>query len=124
MLPRAKIELIGEDPYSRLVRFRRNPFGAERAKVAAFAPDLYVAALFQHSFFDEILLAKRPRSIRVAGFRSKDAFWGTAANTSPQQIAGCLDVTVEVRAEIPEREKSRLLAEAILGSPVPVLPVR
>jgi len=124
MLPRAKIELIGEDPYSRLVRFRRNPFAAERAKVAAFAPDLYVVALFQHSFFDEILLAKRPRSIRVAGFRSKDAFWGTAANTSPQQIAGCFDVAVEVRAEIPEREKSRLLAEAILGSPVPVRPVR
>ena len=124
VLPRAKVERIGQDPYSRLVRFRRNPFVAERALVAAFAPDLYVVALFQQSFFDEILLAKRRKNFRVAGFRSKNAFWATSANTLPQQIAHCLDIAVEVPTETPETEKSRLLSEAILESAVPVRRVR
>src|SRR4249920_2401903 len=50
-LPAARIEKISEDPYARLVRFRRNPFALEVKKIVAFAPDLLVIALFQHSFF-------------------------------------------------------------------------
>jgi ADP-heptose:LPS heptosyltransferase len=124
LLPTVRIEEISEDPYARLVRFRRNPFSFESKRIGAFAPDLFVIALFQHSFFDEISLSRLPKRIRVAGFRSADAFWGTLANTAPQELAQRLAMWVEVRAGIPEREKNRLLASAILGSPVPGRPVR
>jgi ADP-heptose:LPS heptosyltransferase len=124
VVPAAKIEKIREDPYARLVRFRRNPFASELRKIAAFAPDLLVIALFQHSFFDEICLSKIPRRLQVAGLRSADAFWGTLANTAPQELAQRFAMWVEVTAGIPEQEKNRLLASAILGSPVPKKPVR
>jgi ADP-heptose:LPS heptosyltransferase len=124
VVPAARIEKISEDPYARLVRFRRNPFASELRSIATFAPDLLVVAPFQHSFFDEICLSKLPKRLRVAGFRSADAFWGTLANTAPQQLAQRLTMWVEVRADIPEKEKNRLLASAILGSPVPKKPVR
>ena len=123
-LPTARIEKISEDPYARLVRFRRNPFAVEVKKIGAFAPDLLVIALFQHSFFDEICLSKIPKRLRVAGFRSADAFWGTQANTAPQELAERFDMCVEVSTGIPELEKNRLLASAILGSPVPRKPAR
>ena len=123
-VPAAKIEKIGEDPYARLVRFRRSPFAPELRKVASFAPDLLVIAPFQHSFFDEICLSKLPRRLRVAGFRSADAFWGTLANTAPQELAQRFAMSVEVGAGIPELEKNRLLAAAILGSPAPKKPLR
>ena len=119
VLPTARIESISEDPYARLVRFRRNPFALEVKKIATFAPDLLVIALFQHSFFDEICLSKLPKRLRVAGFRSADAFWGTLANTAPQELAERFDMWVEVNTDLPELEKNRLLASAILGSPVP-----
>jgi ADP-heptose:LPS heptosyltransferase len=124
LLPTARIEKISEDPYARLVRFRRNPFALEVKKIGAFAPDLFVIALFQHSFFDEICLSRIPKRLRVAGFRSDDAFWGTQANTAPQELAGRFDMCVEVSAGIPELEKNRLLASAILGAPVPRKPAR
>ncbi|HEY5769140.1 MAG TPA: glycosyltransferase family 9 protein [Terrimicrobium sp.] len=123
-LPTARIEKISEDPYAWLVRFRRNPFAVEVNKIGAFAPDLLVIAPFQHSFFDEICLSKIPKRLRVAGFRSADAFWGTQANTAPQELAERFDMWVEVSAGIPELEKNRLLASAILGSPVPSKPAR
>ena len=124
VLPAARIEKISEDPYARLLRFRRNPFASEVKKIARFAPDLLVIALFQHSFFDEICLSKIPKRLRVVGFRSTDAFWGTQANTAPQELAERFDTWVEVSAGIPELEKNRLLASAILGSPVPRKPAR
>ncbi len=124
VLPAARIEKIGEDPYARLVRFRRNPFDLDVKKIARFAPDLFVLALFQHSFFDEICLSKLPKRLRVAGFRSADAFWSTQANIAPQELANRFDTWVEVETDIPELEKNRLLACAILGSGVPSRPAR
>ncbi len=67
--------------------FAATPLRAELAKISAFAPDLFVVALFQHSFFDEICLSKLPRRVKVAGFRCTDAFWSTQANTRPQEMA-------------------------------------
>ena len=116
VLPAARIEKISEDPYARLVRFRRNPFDRRGGKIGTFAPDLFVIAPFQHSFFDEICLSKLPKRLRVIGFRSADAFWGTLANTAPQELANRFAMWVEVKADIPELEKNRLLACAILGS--------
>ena len=124
VLPAARIEKISEDPYARLVRFRRNPFDLDVKKIATFAPDLFVIALFQHSFFDEICLSKLPKRLRVAGFRSADAFWSTQANIAPQELANRFDTWVEVKTDIPELEKNRLLACAILGSGVPSRPAR
>jgi ADP-heptose:LPS heptosyltransferase len=124
VLSGVRIETIGEDPYARLVRFRRNPFAAELKKIAAFSPHLLVIALFQHSFLDEIFLYKIPKRLKVAGFRSADAFWSTEANTAPQEMAKRFDIWVEAKTGIPELEKNRLLASAILGSPVPSKPAR
>ena len=115
-LPAARIEKIGEDPYARLVRFRRNPFVPELRKIATFAPDLLVIALFQHSFFDEICLSKLPRRLRVAGFRCADAFWSTQANTAPQEIAERFAICVEVRTEFPSWKRIDCWPAAILGS--------
>jgi ADP-heptose:LPS heptosyltransferase len=124
VLPTARIERIVEDPYARLVRFRRNPFATELAQISAFAPDLFVVALFQHSFFDEICLSKLPRRVKVAGFRCIDAFWSTQANTRPQEMAERFSIRVEVGTNLPELEKNRLLASAILGAPVAGRPAR
>jgi ADP-heptose:LPS heptosyltransferase len=124
LLPTARVERISEDPYARLVRFRRNPFTTELRKIFAFAPDLFVVALFQHSFFDEICLSKLPKRLKVAGFRSTDAFWGTQANTRPQEIAERFAIRARARTNLPESEKNRLLASAILGSSVPGKPAR
>ena len=124
LLPSVRVERIGEDPYARLVRFRRNPFRSELRKISAFAPDLVVIALFQHSFFDEICVAKLPRNLKVAGFRCKDGFWGTQANAPPQEIAERFAIRAEVKTSWPEVEKNRLLASAILGTSVPARPVK
>src|SRR4030088_3383373 len=75
LLPTTRVEKISEDPYARLVRFRRRPFAKELRKISMFAPDLFVLALFQQSFFDEICLSRLSKHLRVAGFRCTDAFW-------------------------------------------------
>jgi ADP-heptose:LPS heptosyltransferase len=124
LLPQVRVEMIGDDPYARLVRFRRNPFRSELRKISAFGPDLLVIALFQHSFFDEICISKLPRNLKVAGFRCMERFWGTQANTAPQEVADCLTIWAEVKTSWPEVEKNRLLASAILGSPVPPKPAK
>jgi ADP-heptose:LPS heptosyltransferase len=124
VLSGARIEEIAEDPYERLVRFRRHPFTAEIRKIAAFSPDLFVVALFQHSFFDEVCLANSLKRLRVAGFQSPDRFWPTQANTPARGLARRFDVRVEARAGMPEAEKNQLLASAILGSSAPSRPAR
>ncbi len=124
MLLDARVEEIQEDPYARLVRFRRSPFATEVKKIASFSPDLLVIALFQHSFFDEICLSQLPKRLRVAGFRSADVFWSTQANTMPQLLAERFDICAEVKTSLPELEKNRLLASAILGFDVPSRPPR
>ena len=124
VLPDAEIEKIGEDPYARLVRFRRSPFAAELKKIATFRPELHVVAPFQHSFFDEVCLSKLPKRLRVAGFRCADPFWSTEANISPQELSKRFDIWAETRTGTPEQEKNCLLAAAIVGSPLPRKPAR
>jgi ADP-heptose:LPS heptosyltransferase len=124
LLPGIRVEMLHEDPYARLVRFRRSPFRSELRKISVFAPDLFVIALFQHSFFDEICVARLPRSLKVAGFRCMDGFWGTQANTPPQEIAERLAIRAEVKTPWPEAEKNRLLASSILGSSVTAGPAK
>jgi ADP-heptose:LPS heptosyltransferase len=124
VLPKTRVERISEDPYARLVRFRRNPFTVELKKISAFAPDLLVIALFQQSFFDEICLSRLPKRLRVAGFRCVDAFWSTEANTPPQEIVKGFAIQAEVKTDFPESKKNRLLASAILGSPIAGQPAR
>jgi ADP-heptose:LPS heptosyltransferase len=124
LLPSVRVEKISDDPYARLVRFRRNPFKSDLRKIYDFAPELLVIALFQHSFFDEMCVAKRPRSLKLAGFRCLDSFWGTQANTRPQEIAERLAIRAEVETSWPEVEKNRLLASAILGFSVPARPAK
>jgi ADP-heptose:LPS heptosyltransferase len=122
LLPGARVEMISDDPYARLVRFHRNPFRSELKKISAFGPELFVIALFQHSFFDEICISKLPKSLKVAGFRCPDNFWSTQANRQPQEIAERLAISVEAKTGLPELEKNRLLVAAILGSSLPNRP--
>ena len=124
VLPGVRVEMIGEDPYARLARFRRSPFRSELRKISVFAPDLFVIALFQHSFFDEICFAKLPRKLKFAGFRCMEGFWGTQANTAPQEIAEHLTIRADVKTSWPEAKKNCLLASAILNSTVPAKPAK
>ncbi|HEY5813761.1 MAG TPA: hypothetical protein VIT23_14035, partial [Terrimicrobiaceae bacterium] len=124
VLPTAHVEQIHEDPYARLVRFRRRPFVRELKKIAAFAPDLLVIAAFQQSFFDEICLARLPRRFRVAGFRCAEAFWSTEANIPPQEIAKQFSIWAEVKTDCAELDKNRLLASEILKFSIPKKRVR
>jgi ADP-heptose:LPS heptosyltransferase len=124
LLPTARVESVKEDPSARLVRFRRNPFRAELGKIAEFAPDLLVIAMFQQSFFDEVCLSKLPRSLKVAGFRCSDSFWSTQSNTPPEAIAEGFSISADVKTDFPELEKNRLLASAILELPLPNRPVK
>ena len=50
VLPTARVERISEDPYARLVRFRRNPFTAELKKISAFGPELLSSPSFNRAF--------------------------------------------------------------------------
>ena len=51
VLPTAHIERISDDPYARLVRFRRKPFTAELEKIKTFGADLLVDCSFPAEFF-------------------------------------------------------------------------
>jgi hypothetical protein len=60
----------------------------------------------------------------VAGFRCSDAFWSTEANTRPQEISARVTTYAEAATNLPEAQKNRLLASAILGSSIAARPAR
>ena len=84
----------------------------------------WLSHCFSKAFFDEICLSRLLRRVKTAGFRCTDAFWSTQANTRPQEIAEGFAIRVEVKTDLPELEKNRLLASAILGSSIPGRPAR
>ena len=101
VFPEAEILEIAADPYHPATAGKRNPFARERRAIREFAPDLFVAAAFSPNRFDLDMI---PRCGRVAGF-SREGF----------RPAVC----AEVPEEMPEIEKNRALAAAVLGCAVP-----
>jgi ADP-heptose:LPS heptosyltransferase len=104
LLPEAGVHVIGRDPWHKETRMARNPFAEDFAAIRQFRPDVFVAAAFQPTFFDEQWMASGRGSVRSIGFAASDS--GEVAPWSE---------TVRVPIAMPEWEKARLLAEAVAG---------
>jgi ADP-heptose:LPS heptosyltransferase len=113
---------ISADPYHPGTRCRRNPFRGEMAAIRKFAPDLYVAGLFSINYFDQVWMEFGDRRVRVAGFDSPDRFWPSTTTCDPRDLSRQFEIRTDVSVELPELEKNRLLASAILGRELPLEP--
>jgi len=116
VFPEVEIVLIARDPYHPATRQRTNPFPAEHRAIRRFRPDLYVAPLFNLSFFDQVWLEQNRG--RAAGFESAEKFWASGATCDPHELARRFAPKVRVEAGRPEIEKNQRLAEALLGREV------
>jgi len=113
--PGVEIHEITADPYHPKTRSEKNPFLKEHAAIRAFSPDLYVASLFALNFFDEVWFEENGWRVPVAGFSTADAFWPSGTIVDPARLAEGFHINVKVPVALPEREKNRRLASAILG---------
>ena len=119
IFPEIDVQTIGQDPYKPATKRRLNPFRSEHRAIRTFQPDLYVAALFHLNFFDQVWLEQRRPGIKVIGFSTTDSFRPGETTCEQAWLVGQFDRAVEVAGELPEIEKNRLLASAILGRDVP-----
>ncbi len=103
------------DPYLSRTRCLRNPFPGEIAAIKKFGPDLYVAGLFAINFFDQVWMEHGDPQVRVAGFDCSDPFWPSMTTCEPGELARRFQIRAGVPVELPELEKNRLLASAIVG---------
>jgi len=106
--PEAQLHEIEADPYHPDTRREKRPFRESQRAMKAFAPDMYVGAAFSGSFFDEVWLEQKNRPGRVIGFVADHGSGGVASKSADPQ-------DVHVPISLPELEKNRLLASAILG---------
>lgn len=113
--PGVEIHEITADPYHPKTRSEKNPFLKEHAAIRAFSPDLYVASLFALNFFDEVWFEENGWRVPVAGFSTADAFWPSGTIVDPARLAEGFHINVKVPVALPEHEKNRRLASAILG---------
>ena len=121
LFPGTDIQLIGQDPYQPATKRRQHPFRAEHRAIREFQPDLYVAALFHLNFFDQVWLEHgRPR-IKVIGFSTKESYRPAETTCEQAELVRQFDRVVEVPVDLPELEKNRLLAAAILGRDLPLV---
>ena len=121
LFPGTDLQVIGADPYQSATKRRQHPFRAEHRAIREFQPDLYVAALFHLNFFDQVWLEHgRPR-IKVIGFSTRESFRPGETTCEPAELVRQFDRVVEVPVDLPELEKNRLLAEAILERDVPLV---
>jgi ADP-heptose:LPS heptosyltransferase len=115
---------IGADPYHAETRRKRNPFRAEQEAIRNFGPDLYVASLFALNFFDEVWFEHDRGRVPVAGFSTREDFWPSGTIADPRRLAEAFRINVQVPVALPELEKNRLLAAAILGKELSGSPPR
>lgn len=105
LLPEAEVHVIGRDPWHKETRRLRDPFAQDFRAVGKFDPDLFVAAAFQRTYFDEQWLASDLARIRSVGFIPAD----DATADAPWSVP------VAVPVAMPESEKCRRLASVIVG---------
>ncbi len=106
LLPEAEVHVIGSDPWHGTTRQLLDPFAEDFEVLARFNPDMFVAAAFQTTLFDERWLASSFARIRSVGFVSAD---GAGAEVPSWSVA------VSVPVAMSEPEKCRHLALAITG---------
>ncbi|MEY2905643.1 MAG: hypothetical protein RLZZ408_114 [Verrucomicrobiota bacterium] len=110
---------ISVDPYHEEVRKKRNPFRPEQEAIRKFRPDLYVAAPFALTFFDEVWLEQNKGAVPVAGFTTREDFWPTGTIADPRKLSSGFQTGVDVPVALPDLEKNRMLGSAILGRELP-----
>ena len=106
---------IAADPYNQQIRKKRNPFRPDQKAIRKFRPDLYVAAPFALTFFDEVWLELNKDTVPVAGFTTQKDFWPSGTITDPRKLSSGFQIKVDVPVSLPDLEKNRLLGSAILG---------
>lgn len=123
VFPSAAIHHVSRDPYRREVKRRGNPFATDFRAVHKFRPDLYVAALFNLNFFDQVWIEQR-FPCQSAGFVCEEDFWSADVSCDPHELAKSFSRRVSVSAALPEIEKNRRMAVALLGREVLLPPPR
>lgn len=120
--PQAECVEIAANPYSPVIRRKRNPFLREHREIRRFDPDLYLASAFAIGFFDEVWSEQARRPGRIAGFTTNDGGWPSSTVESPEVVARRWDLAVSVEIGLPELEKNRRMGEAILERSLPATP--
>jgi len=110
---------ISENPYSPVTRRKRNPFFREHQLIRRFRPDFYVASAFAIGFFDEVWSGQRNQPGKLVGFATPEPGWPASTVERPAVVAARWDVPVEVPIHLPELEKNRRMASAILETDLP-----
>ncbi len=118
VLAGTEIQIIRQDPYHQSTKRQTNPFKAEHQAIRRFRPDVYAAALFHLNFFDQVWIERGHGEERLAGFSCDEDFWSSGTTCDPRDLARQFAISVPVGAGIPELEKNRRLAEALLGRSV------
>jgi ADP-heptose:LPS heptosyltransferase len=116
LFPGAEILVLDSCPFSSETKKLRHPFRRELGEIRRFEPDLYIASAFQLNFFEEVFAEEAP-DIRIAGFRAEEDFWPSDTSKDPHEMAAGFAIAVSVPTAMPEVEKSRRLAEALVGAP-------
>jgi ADP-heptose:LPS heptosyltransferase len=112
LFPETEVLVLEKCPFHAETKRLRHPFRGEIAQIRRFAPDLYVAATFQLSFFDEVFLEEN-RDISAAGFVAADDLWPSDTSFDPREMAARYAVCVQVPVAMPEGEKNRRMASAL-----------
>jgi len=118
IFPETDVQIIGRDPYHPATKRCMHPFRAEHQAIRKFQPDLYVAALFHLNFFDQVWLERGWPRTKVIGFSAGESFRPSETTCDPEELARRFDRVVEVVVNLPEIEKNRRLASAILEKEV------
>lgn len=122
LFPEVEQHMISCDPYYSEVKKKKNPFGREHSFIRAFSPDLYLAAPFSLSYFDQVWIESGDKQIPVMGFFTKDPLWPTNTTCDPALLARAFSPAVQVPLTMPDLEKNRMMTEALLGKSMPAKP--
>jgi ADP-heptose:LPS heptosyltransferase len=127
-LPGCRVVKIEKDPYAPAVQAQGFPFRSEHREIETFAPDLYLAAPFNISFFDQVWVERHSGDARMAGFACASGTRFCPTTCDPERIAARFSITAAVDPFLPEGEKNHTLLETLLGKSVakksPVLAAR
>lgn len=113
LLSEAEVRTISRDPWHKETRLAFDPFADDFLAIRRFQPELFVAAAFQPTFFDERWLSADEGQTRSAGFVAAEG-----------GVSGRWNLEVPVPVAMPEWQKARRLAEAIAGKRLEFDPAR
>lgn len=113
--------VVGESPYSKRARSRRQPFATEFDAVRRFQPNLIFFGPSQPTFFEEEAV-RTLEGVRTGGFVVMDEFWPSEGISDPRDVSRVYSVRVEVKGTDAEPERNARAAGILLGEAVPLEP--